>query len=146
MAFERFKQAAEESTELNVVPVMNAVDAVRISCASVSLTPEELDALGSEWVKKDGKYQVDAIQQALIDIKRTYPESNTITVLPFEDLEYQTLVGILDKTRNRQSGTDADGEPVYEELFPVTIFSRFVPPEPEAAEDEDEAPAEGGDE
>lgn len=119
-------------------------DLIRISAASVSLTPDELDELAGEWPKKSGKYQVDALQQALVDIKNQYPESNTITVLPHEELNYQDLVGILDKTRNRERGTDADGEPVFEELFPVTIFSRFVPPEPEAAEEPEGEAVEGG--
>lgn len=184
MSFQRWKNASEDATDLNVVPVMNLFmvlipflllgatffhigviptstptlspsesdvpktpktvavnlevteDILRISAASVSLTPEELDALAGEWPKKSGKYQVDALQQALVDIKAQYPESNTITVLPHEELNYQDLVGILDKTRNRQRGTNADGEPVFEELFPVTIFSRFVPPEAEPAEGE----------
>lgn len=119
-------------------------DLIRISAASVSLTPDELDELVGEWPKKSGKYQVDALQQALVDIKNQYPESNTITVLPHEELNYQDLVGILDKTRNRQRGTNADGEPVFEELFPVTIFSRFVPPEPEAEEEPEGEAVEGG--
>lgn len=102
-------------------------DLLRITASSVSLEPEELEALGAEWPKKNGEYQVDALQRALVEIKQKYPESNTLTVLPFEDLNYQVLVSVLDVTRNRQVGLDSKGEPKIEDIFPVTIFSRFVP-------------------
>jgi biopolymer transport protein ExbD len=102
-------------------------DLLRITASSVSLEPEELEALSAEWPKKNGEYQVDALQRALVEIKQKYPESNTLTVLPFEDLNYQVLVSVLDVTRNRQVGLDAKGEPKIEDIFPVTIFSRFVP-------------------
>jgi hypothetical protein len=102
-------------------------DLLRITASSVSLDPEELEALSAEWPKKNGEYQVDALQRALVEIKQKYPESNTLTVLPFEDLNYQVLVSVLDVTRNRQVGLDAKGEPKIEDIFPVTIFSRFVP-------------------
>ena len=102
-------------------------DLLRITASSVSLEPEELEALSAEWPKKNGEYQVDALQRALVEIKKKYPESNTLTVLPYEDLNYQVLVSVLDVTRNRQVGLDAKGEPKLEDIFPVTIFSRFVP-------------------
>lgn len=102
-------------------------DLLRITASSVSLEPEELEALSAEWPKKNGEYQVDALQRALVEIKQKYPESNTLTVLPFEDLNYQVLVSVLDVTRNRQVGLDSKGEPKIEDIFPVTIFSRFVP-------------------
>lgn len=102
-------------------------DLLRITASSVSLEPEELEALSAEWPKKNGEYQVDALQRALVEIKKKYPESNTLTVLPYEDLNYQVLVSVLDVTRNRQVGLDAKGEPKIEDIFPVTIFSRFVP-------------------
>lgn len=104
-------------------------EAIKISCASVSLTEDDLNALSREWSKGPSGYPVDKLQAALVDIKQKYPESNTLTVLPFEDLNYQDLVKILDVTRVRQVGVDEKGEPKLEELFPVTIFSRFVPPE-----------------
>lgn len=106
-------------------------DALKISCASVSLTEAELTALSSEWPKAGGEYPVAKLQAALVDIKAKYPESNTLTVLPFEDLNYQELVKILDVTRTIPDGLDAKGDPKFKELFPVTIFSRFVPPEME---------------
>lgn len=104
-------------------------EVLRISASSTSLEPDALDTLKAEWPKKNGEYQVQALQKALIDIKSKYPESNTLTVLPFEDLNYQVLVSVLDVTRNRKVGVDEKGDPKIEDIFPVTIFSRFVPPE-----------------
>lgn len=104
-------------------------EVLRISASSVSLELEALEALSAEWPKKGGEYQVDALQKALIDIKSKYPESNMLIVLPFEDLNYQVLVSVLDVTRNRQVGFTESGDPKIEDIFPVTIFSRFVPSE-----------------
>ncbi len=102
---------------------------IKISAASVSLDENELSALSSEWPKKGNEYPVEELRKALISIKDKYPDSNTLTVLPFEDLNYQELVKILDVTRVRNMGLDEKGEPKFLDLFPVTIFSRFVPPE-----------------
>lgn len=119
-------------------------DLIRISCASVSLSEDDLNALSAEWPRKGNEYPVDALQKALVNIKAKYPESNTLTVLPFEDLNYQELVKILDVTRVRPDGFDAHGDPKFQDLFPVTIFSRFVPPELEGENAAIDDQAEGG--
>lgn len=112
-------------------------DALKLTVASVSLDPETLQSLGAQWSrKKSGAYPVDALQKHLIGLKQKYPESNTITILPYEGLDYQRLVQILDKTRERKVGMDAKGEPKFKELFPVTIFSRLLTLPEEGAEEE----------
>ncbi|MEZ4459895.1 MAG: biopolymer transporter ExbD [bacterium] len=124
-------------------------DAIKISSSSVSLDEDQLNALAAEWPKKNNEYQVLELQKALVAIKDKYPDSNTLTVLPYEELNYQDLVKILDVTRVRQIGVDEKGEPKMQDLFPVTIFSRFVPPELEgenAAIDDQAAEMEIGDE
>lgn len=101
---------------------------LRLTVASVSLDAEELDALGAQWPRdsKEG-YPVMALQQHLKDLKKQYPKSNTLTLLPHDDLEYQELVHILDHAREWNTGKNNDkGEPIFEELFPVTIFSRLL--------------------
>lgn len=103
-------------------------DMLRLTVASVSLDAEELEALGAQWPRdaREG-YAVMALQQHLKDLKTKYPKSNTLTLLPHDDLEYQELVQILDHAREWDTGKKNDkGEPVFEELFPVTIFSRLL--------------------
>ena len=56
-------------------------------------------------------------------------------VLPHEELEYQSLVEILDATREIKA-KGKQGERKAYPLFPVVVFSRFIPPPPEPAADE----------
>lgn len=131
-----------------------APDEMRLTFDSVSLDPEELDALGATFPKKGGKYDAPGLAATLSAVKDQYPKSNTLTVIPHEKLVYQELVNILDATRERKTGRlDAKGEPEFEELFPVTIFSKLVretPPAAVEAAPAEEAPeepvAEGADE
>lgn len=111
-------------------------DEMRLTVASVSLAPEELEALGATWpVGKDG-YDAKGLQAHLIGLKKSYPKSNTITILPHDELPYEQLTAVLDSARERDTGKlDGKGEPVYEELFPVTIFSRLLVLEPGEGEE-----------
>jgi len=172
--FDRYSRVQEETTELNVIPVMNlfmvlipflllgaaffhisviptstpthdphesdvpktpktvavnlvlAHDKADLTASSVSLTPDELHDLAAKWDAPGGKYPLDEIQKQLVSIKEQYPKSNTITILAHDDLGYQELVDVLDHTRERRVGTLANDEPKYEELFPVTIFSKLL--------------------
>ena len=107
-----------------------AKERVNLTVASVSLTPEEVEALAASWPKGAQGYPVDKIQEHLLFLKDKYPKSNTITILPHEGLAYKELVQVLDHTRERQVGLDDKGDPKFEELFPVTIFSRLLVAEP----------------
>ena len=122
-------------------------EALELTAASTSLTPEELTALGTRIPKRaDKSYDVDRLEQFLLTVKTTYPASNTIMVFPHDGLDYQTLVDILDRTRERiiLRGT----EKLREALFPVTVFDRLVPPppesEPEPEPEPEPAPGTGG--
>ena len=108
-------------------------DALTLTAASTSLTPEELDALGTQIpVGPTKKYDLDRLEAFLSSIKTTYPASNTIIVFPHDGLDYQTLVDILDRTRERL--VVKKGQKEREPLFPVTVFDRLVPPPPEPVE------------
>lgn len=115
--------------------VVNA-DKLKLSVASVSLDEEELAKLGAEWPNKAGKHDVEGLQKWLVSLKVKYPGSNTITVIPADEVKYQDLVRVLDSTRERPTEKiNKKGEKVYEELFPVTIFSRIVKETPAAEEE-----------
>lgn len=102
-------------------------DELKLSVASVSLSEEELEKLGGKWPNKQGKHDVEGLQTWLVSLKKRYPGSNTITVVPADEVKYQDLVHVLDATRERNTNkTNARGEQVFDELFPVTIFSRIV--------------------
>ena len=121
-------------------------DTMRITFASTNLSEDELAALAATWPRgAKGKYDVEGLQQKLVEIKKLYPESTTITILPHDDLGYQELVEVLDRLREHQVGFDKDGNPTYKELFPVTVFSRLLRADPEE-EDEASDEGEGGEE
>ncbi|MFU8804323.1 MAG: biopolymer transporter ExbD [Bradymonadaceae bacterium] len=111
-------------------------DNIRLTFASTSLGEEALAEIAAEFPKKDGEYDVEGMQNHLLTIKERYPESTTMTVLPFEGLEYQALVEVLDAARERVKEGSDPMQPQYEELFPVTVFSKLLVADP----------AEGGDE
>jgi len=110
-----------------------------VQVASTSLTPQEVQELGALIPAVNGKVDADSLQAHLRMLKEKYPKSTTLTVMPYDDMNYQELVGMLDKTRERDTGQLNDqGEEVYQELFPVTIFSRLLTKDPVDAEDEGE--------
>ncbi len=102
--------------------------AMTLTVASVSLTPEELQALGAVFARKpDGAYDIQGLQDHLKGLKIKYPGSNTLTLMPDDRVKYQDIVKILDKTREyKGEGLNEKGEEKYEQLFPVTIFSKII--------------------
>lgn len=101
-------------------------DRLSLSFSSTNLSEEQVRDLSAEWPVTDGKMPVEKMQDYLLSVKKKYPDSTTLVVLPDGDLSYQRLVEVLDKTREIQDGTNKDGEKVYKELFPVTVFSKLV--------------------
>lgn len=99
---------------------------LQMTASSTSLDDEQLQALGASWSKKDGKHDTRALQNQLRTIKERYPQSNTLIVLPHPDLDYQSLVGVLDAAREYKAEPDAKGDPKFADLFPVVVFSKFI--------------------
>jgi biopolymer transport protein ExbD len=101
-------------------------DSLRVTFASTSLGEEALGALAAEFPRNGTAYDVEGMQRHLVTVKNQYPESTTMTVLPFDGLDYQTLVEILDAARERVKEGSDPAQPQYEELFPVTVFSKLL--------------------
>jgi len=103
-------------------------DSVDLTASSVSLGEEALQELAGNWPVEPGDdgMPVDEVQAHLKTIKQRYPESDTMIVLPYEELPYQKLVKLLDGTREYQSGTTDVGDPTFTDLFPVVVFSRYI--------------------
>lgn len=119
-----------------------AADEISVTASSTGLAQEQLDALGAAWPKRGDDYDVDSVRAHLRTIKERYPESNTMIVLPHESLDYESLVHVLDATRDYPTGQrDDHGEEVRADLFPVVVFSRLITAEPGA---EEEGAPEGG--
>jgi hypothetical protein len=122
------------------VNLIIAPDRIDLGASSTSLDEEQLAALGGSWPVVDGKYNTEGVQAQLLSIKQRYPASDTLIALPHEELDYQSLVEILDSTREVNTGKPGAEEKSYE-LYPVVVFSRFIPPPPEEEAAEGEAAA-----
>ncbi len=114
-------------------------DAITVTFASTSLNEEELAEIAGRFSREGGEYDVDGLQRHLRTIKERYPESTTMTVLPHDRLDYQTLVTILDAAREYPVNPD-DPLGEHEELFPVTVFSKLITDDGASGD----APPEGG--
>jgi len=126
-------------------------DGISVSGTSTSLTEEELSEMAGEWPRlpstepgKPGPYPLDKLVAKLQEIKGYYEKSNTMIVLPHSALQYETLVKILDASRDYVIGKDNAGEDIRADLFPVVVFSRFIPPPKDAVPSGDEEGDEAG--
>lgn len=126
---EKEKKEEEDEPKSVTANLVLTPSEMRVSFSGSNIPREDLEALGDAWTIEDDDYPVDQLQETLRGAKETYPESNTVTVLPHDDFRYENLVYILDHTREEQVGKKPDGSPKYEPLFPVTVFSKFIPKE-----------------
>jgi len=111
-----------------------------LSYSSTNLSTDKLADMRKRFpARADETFDLDALQRELRATKETYPKSTTVIVLPADDINYQVLVSVLDSVREYRTGKQTPaGEPEFAELFPVTVFSRFIPPEPEPDGEEGE--------
>ncbi|MGF1465123.1 MAG: ExbD/TolR family protein [Sandaracinaceae bacterium] len=121
--------AEQQETRAVTANLVLKADELELTFSGTNLDPASLEPLALSLSRGDEGFDGDAIQQRLRQAKGRYPESKTVIVLPDEDVEYQDLVGVLDLARDYRSGTDTEGEPVMEPLFPVVVFSRLLRPE-----------------
>ncbi len=111
-----------------------------LSASAAELSEDELEELGLELPSTNGNFELDTLQAKLSDIKRRYPKSDTLVVLPDDGVLYQLLVDVLDASRERLIERPGE-DPAQEPLFPVTVFSRMIKAEDEEDEEAgEEAP------
>ena len=119
-----------KTVSINLAISENELD---VTASSTSLTEEELAQLSNSWPRKGKNYDTESLVKHLKNIKGQYPASNTSIVLPYEGLDYESLVAILDATRDYPTGKIVDGKEERAELFPVVVFSRLLKVTPEQA-------------
>jgi len=130
--------AENEKSELVTLNLSFEKAKLELTVSGSSLSEEEALALGGTFPRAAAGFDLKAIQGKVMLIKGKYPKSDTMIVLPADEVEYQDLVDVLDVTRERivqVEGKDA----VHEPLFPVTVFSRLIPAEAEASKDPEAA-------
>ena len=97
---------------------------IRLTASSATLDEETLSELTLEIHKKGKQFDLELLTSALVEIKKRYKESDTVIVLPADDIPYKDIVQILDTSRERQ--IKQNGKEKSEALFPVVVLSRKV--------------------
>jgi biopolymer transport protein ExbD len=100
-------------------------DKIQLSASSAVLDEATLAALTVNLERTDKGFDLDALGKALHAIKQRFDRSDTVIVLPADEVEYQDVVMILDTAREI---TLEKGTPEEERipLFPVVVLSRKV--------------------
>jgi biopolymer transport protein ExbD len=105
--------AQKESRKITVVLEIHP-DQVRIS--ALSDTPNDLKLTAMETVLPRGngkEISVAAVSQHLLKMKQQYPDSDTMILIPDDDVTYHEIVRAMDCARSYQS----------EALFPNVVLS-----------------------
>ncbi|MBN2529308.1 MAG: biopolymer transporter ExbD [Deltaproteobacteria bacterium] len=97
---------------------------IRLTASSATLDEETLSELTLEIFKKKDGFDYDLLTSALVEIKRRYSKSDTVIVLPADDIPYKDIVQILDTSRERR--TKVKNKEKSEPLFPVVVLSKKV--------------------
>ncbi len=103
-------------------------DKLELSATGNNIPDSELSDMSLEVPKKNGAYDLKALQARLIQIKGQYPKSDTVIVLPDDGISYNSLVAVLDTTREQIIDQGKTKDPLHKPLFPVTVFSRILKP------------------
>ena len=89
------------------------------------------DTLGGaikRFEKSGGEFDMESINDLLVRIKEKFPNKLNITLLLEQDVNYDTLVQVMDTVRVVTELED--GVPVKKELFPKISIGDAPPPEP----------------
>lgn len=90
---------------------------INISAMSDELKYKELMRLGSRLkFKKEDGYPMDALAEHMKYVKGIYPKSDTVILVPTDDVEYGTIIQTMDNIRSFESI----------ELFPNVVLSAKV--------------------
>ena len=100
-------------------------DSIQMSASNAVLDEATLNELAMTIPKTPKGYDLETLGKALQEIKLRYENSDTVIVLPADDIEYQEIVRILDASRElifNQGSPDELKVP----LFPVVVLSKKV--------------------
>jgi biopolymer transport protein ExbD len=100
-------------------------DSIQMSASNSVLDEETLTALSATIPKTEKGFDLEALGKALHEIKLRYENSDTVIVLPSDDIEYQDIVHILDASRELVFNPNTPDE-LKVPLFPVVVLSRKV--------------------
>lgn len=97
---------------------------IRLTASSATIDENTLSELTLEIRRKNGSFDLDMLTRALVEIKKRYRKSDTVIVLPADDIPYRDIVQILDTSRERR--IKQKNREISEPLFPVVVLSKKV--------------------
>lgn len=116
--------SVEANTEAVTVSVVISEEGFRLTIMNQNLTEATLNEMARTIPKESGQYDLEAFVQHLQTIKRRYPRSDTILVLPAERVPFADVVRSIDAAREIVSGST--GNERRTPLFPNVVLSRTV--------------------
>ena len=89
-----------EKIKLTVIVEMRQVD-MRLSATAEDIDPQELEQFEqSIKLQSAGLYPLSEFNEYLQSIKSTYPESDTLILIPDEKVVYESIIQAMDAARN----------------------------------------------
>lgn len=119
------KSDIAEETESVTVNLVIELDKIELSASNAALDEALLAELSLTINKTNEGFDLALLGKALYEIKRRYKDSDTIIVLPNDDVEYQDVVLILDAAREYEDEKKTE-KGTGKGLFPVVVLSRKV--------------------
>lgn len=100
-------------------------DSIQLSASNAVLDEAALNELTMTIPKNPKGFDLETLGKALHQVKLRYQNSDTVIVLPTDDIEYQDIIRILDASREMVINKGTPDE-VKVPLFPVVVLSRKV--------------------
>jgi len=105
------------STEATVIPVIEMkADRIELYVMSEQISAKDLTKWDLSFTKQNDKFPLEDIQHYLQDMKNIYPKSDTILVIPDNDILYETIIQTMDLARNATQN----------QLFPNVVLSEKI--------------------
>ncbi|MCP4606116.1 MAG: hypothetical protein GY847_37325 [Proteobacteria bacterium] len=107
------------------VNILIEPERIQLSASNAQLDEETLAALSLNIKRTDKGFDLKVLGKALHEIKLMYDKSDTVIVLPSDNVEYQDVVTILDVAREITFNRGT-AEEIRIPLFPIVVLSRKV--------------------
>lgn len=108
-------------TDKVTVNLQIAADGYKLSISNDRLPPEEL-AKGKSMLKRNDKggYDNAALSAALLELKRKYPASDTVMIVPGDTTVYEEIVAAMEASKDVRQGEQRL------RLFPKAVIADLV--------------------
>ena len=120
-------EASDIAADLKAVTVNLLIEAenIQISASNAVIDEETLSRLSMSIPKTEKGYDLELLGKALHEIKLRYQNSDTVIVLPGDEIPYQDVIRVLDAAREKTFNPGTTDE-MKIPLFPVVVLSRKV--------------------